>query len=118
MRGATLLEACLAFSLVTVSVLGCLATLQIAAKLHHAVSVKTWALTQMESLADAAKHAASDDALIALLNTAKTALEKQLPSSSLFWEVQPAERIYQICFLWTLPDTQQIDFTVVPGDFH
>lgn len=117
-RGATLLEACLAFSLIMVSVLGCLTALQMAIKVRHAVERKTWALTEMEGLADALRRSRPGDAFISLLNVTKIRLEKKLPGSCLSWTVQSAEQVYHVCFLWTLCNTYRIEFAVMPRDFR
>ena len=119
--GTTLLEACLALSLIMVSVAGCLSTFQMAIKMRKAVEFKTWALTQMESLADTVQRTPSGEALLSLLNAEKIRLKKQWPGSDLSWGAQSAEQGYKICFVWTARDAQQhkIEFTVMPqGVFH
>jgi hypothetical protein len=118
--GTTLLEACVALSLIMVSVAGCLSTFQMAIKIRKTVEFKTWALTQMESLADAVQRTVSGKALDLLLNAEKIRLE-EWPDSCLSWKAQSAEQGYKICFSWTACDAQQhkIEFTVMPrGDFH
>lgn len=118
LRGTTLPEACLAFSLIMVTVLGCLSTVQMAIKMRQSIETKTRALMEMENLANALRRTVSKAAQVASLNATRTRLEKQLPGSHLFWTEDPAERGYQICFLWTTRDVHRIKFLVIPGDFR
>ncbi len=117
-RGVTLLEACLAFLLVMVSALGCLSALQMAIKMRRSIEHKTWALTEMESLADKLRRIKTPHAFFDLLTSTKIRLEKALPGSHLSWVPEPTERVYQIGFVWGLGERQHIKFIVMPVDFH
>jgi hypothetical protein len=119
LRGTTLLEACLAFSLMMVSVVGCLAAFQMAIKLRKSVEIKSRALIQAEGLADTVKRITSGEALSRLLTAEKIRLEEELPGSVLSWRTtQSVKQVYQIGFLWRLPGAHRIEFIATPGDFR
>jgi hypothetical protein len=117
-QGATMLEACLAFALVMVSVLGCLSALQMAIKRRYSIENKTWALTEMEMLADRLRGIKGRPAFLDLLEKTKKKLEEKLPGSHLFWGPEPTEKVYKICFSWRLGEMHRIQFIVMPADFH
>ncbi|MEY3183121.1 MAG: hypothetical protein RLZ35_1106 [Pseudomonadota bacterium] len=111
-KGATLLEACLASALIMVSAAGSLATFQLALQLRKTTEAKGWALIQMESLADILRYAKDNQDRLALLEAMQVKFVSYRPGSVLSWKIQSIKNREQINLVWKLGNDQQFDFTL------